>query len=191
MEPEAVFKAAWAVLIKLHVITGWNIPPEEAIQKELVKQFSLKLMESYGLVNSEEMEYAFRHNTEVKDWGKAMNLNLIDEVMVPYMAKRFDVSRIEEQQKQKALPQPKAEEVSDEDFIQSVFVTYKASARMQTIPDLAYRILEKELALTREQKKAIMEKIDAGCDDKVPAAARKLLARQYAVAEYFESRYRK
>lgn len=101
----------WAsvLLIKINVITGWIIPDESL--EILVDQFRKKLTESYANCNPDEVEYAFRNfGTAVKDWGKQMNLSLIDEVMVPYLGRRFELSRVEEQ---KAQPIPQIENKED------------------------------------------------------------------------------
>jgi len=93
----------WAIglLAKIHVITGW-IVPENELMNILVDQFEKKLYESYPTVNPDEVEFAFRtEGTKVKDWGKSMNLSLIDEVMYPYLSKRFELSKLEEQVKTK------------------------------------------------------------------------------------------
>ena len=85
-----------ALLVKINVITGWVIP--EDTLEILVDQFRKKLNESYPNCNPDEIEYAFRnYGTVVKDWGKQMNLSLIDEVMIPYLNKRIEISRVEEQ----------------------------------------------------------------------------------------------
>jgi hypothetical protein len=91
-------KWAKAILVKIHVITGWVIPEDEGYMNILMDQFEKKLSESYSNVNADEIEYAFRtFGTTVKDWGKSMNLSLIDEVMIPYLEQRATVSKIEEQ----------------------------------------------------------------------------------------------
>lgn len=94
-------QSMWAksLLLKIHVITGWVIPDTELLNI-LIDQFEKKLIENYGMLNVEEIEYAFRSGgTVVKDWGKSMNLALIDEVLIPYLNKRFDLSASEERQK--------------------------------------------------------------------------------------------
>src|ERR1700753_4407468 len=69
---------AQALLVKVNVITGWII--SDGTLEILVDQFRKKIIESYGNCNPEKFEYAFRtYGTSVKDWGKQMNLSLIDE----------------------------------------------------------------------------------------------------------------
>lgn len=89
---------AWAkaLLLKINVITGW-IVLDDTIEI-LVDQFHKKLTESYKNCNPDEIEYAFRnYGTVVKDWGKQMNLSLIDEVMISYLSRRAELSRLEEE----------------------------------------------------------------------------------------------
>lgn len=106
-----------ALLVKINTITGWVIPSGH-LTDVLVDQFNKKFFESYPTVNPDEVEYAFRSaGTTVKDWGREMNLSLIDQVMIPYMEKRFEVSKIEDQEKTKLMLNSTATETTDEDMI--------------------------------------------------------------------------
>ncbi len=92
-----------ALLVKIHVITGWVIPTGEMLTV-LVDQFEKKLFESFPNFNPDEIEFAFRQfGTHVQDWGKQMNLAMIDEVMQPYMNRRYELSQIEEKTDLKKL----------------------------------------------------------------------------------------
>ncbi|MES2620218.1 MAG: hypothetical protein V4615_05130 [Bacteroidota bacterium] len=185
-----LFDAAEILLLKLYVITGWTLP-ESVMQTILVDQFCKKLQESYGNVNSEEVEYSFRNNTEVQDWGKTMNLSLIDAVMRPYLQQRLEVSRREEVRSIKQLPSTVVE-TTDAEFIESVKATWLSSDRkVSVIPELAYKVLKTTLALSTEKKDEIRKSIDAGCDPELPQAARNLLCKQLAVARYFENQIKK
>lgn len=96
----------WAkiLLLKIHVITGWSLPTDEMIETVLTDQFIKKLQEDYGDLNVDEIEYAFRSGgTRVKDWGKNMNLSLIDEVLIPYCHDRYELSLAEERLKNKPV----------------------------------------------------------------------------------------
>lgn len=85
------------LLTKIHVITGWTIPNSPELMNVLVDQFVKTLAEKYPGLNMDEIEYAFRqHGTTIEDWGKAMNLNLIDSVLIPYVGYRFRLSEDEE-----------------------------------------------------------------------------------------------
>jgi len=100
MVPSEILSSAKEVLLRIHVIAGWTMPPDELIAI-LVDEFSKKIIESYPNVTAEEIGYAFRSGShQVKEWGKALNIGLIDEVMVPYLERRFELSKFEEQKKQ-------------------------------------------------------------------------------------------
>jgi hypothetical protein len=101
LEESLLFDASQVLLLKICVITGWQMPENE-LQDILVDQFSKQLKEHYATANSHEMEYAFRrYGTAVPDWGKLVNLSLIHQVMGPYLSAREHVSGVEEQ---RALP---------------------------------------------------------------------------------------
>lgn len=107
MDKEEIDLWADALLLKIHAITGWTIP-EKTILFVFTDQLKKKICESYSRCNPDEIEYAFRNfGTMVKDWGKSMNLSLIDEVMIPYLQKRFEISKLEEQKKPKMIQQKK------------------------------------------------------------------------------------
>lgn len=96
MSEDELKLSAKLILLKISTITGWTVPVSE-LMDILVNQFEKKLLEDYSVVNEEEIEYAFRNKgIEIKDWGKAINLSLIDEVMIPYLEKRIELSKIEE-----------------------------------------------------------------------------------------------
>lgn len=99
-----LFTQSKALLLRIHVITGWTLPTGE-ILNILIDQFRKKLMEDYPSLNAEEIEYAFRHSgTSVEDFGKEFNLNLIDKVLWPYEIKR---RRLSEEEERKQPPPPK------------------------------------------------------------------------------------
>ena len=101
-----------AMLLKIAVITGWTLPSEH-LQNILLDQFKKKMQESYADCNAEEVEYAFRNFGHfVKDWGKQINLNLIDEVMRPYLEKRRLQSVVEEHAAPPLLLKAPAESIS-------------------------------------------------------------------------------
>lgn len=181
MSEADVNKWAKALLIKIHVITGWVIPESAEFLNILIDQFQKKLVEDYPELNPDEIEYAFRSKgTVVEDWGKAMNLNLLDKVLIPYRNERFLLSRMEEQVKPPP-PMLPAPEVSDEDFIESVKAVFKIHGNYKLIPELAYKILETEMNLTKEKKLEIRQHItETTKEGDIP-----FLCRQYAVALYF------
>ena len=102
LNPDQLAREIKAMLIKMNIITGWTYPDDKLYQAILEDQLKKNLIEDYPDMNFVEMEYAFRHyGTAVKDWGKSINLSLIDEVLLSYKSERMEVSRKEEQ---KAMP---------------------------------------------------------------------------------------
>lgn len=105
--------AVKSLLLKIHVITGWVLPTAE-LMNILIDQFSKKVVENYSELNPDEIEFAFRNKgTMLKDWGKEINLNLIDEILSAYISERFDISKSEE----KLLPPPKLKIWTDEEIL--------------------------------------------------------------------------
>lgn len=121
-EPDLLLTAK-VLLLKINVITGWVLPDEN--MDALVDVFAKKMILSYPNVNQDEVEYAFiTEGTTVKDWGKYLNIGLIDEVMIPYTSKRFEVSRIEEQIKSKPKQIEQKEDLGEkamDDWFKDVF----------------------------------------------------------------------
>lgn len=147
MGEQNLWAYAKATLLKIHVITGWTIPKDE-LMKILLDQFIKKIKESYPNTNPEEWEYAFRnYGTTVKDWGKSMNLALIDEVMLPYLSDRKHLSH--EVEERSSEPPPitiYTDEQLDnlhrkwtEEFYQQI-----RKGIVKEIPDLSRAILTKD-----------------------------------------------
>lgn len=101
------------LVLKIHVITGWVLPENE-IMEVFVEQFFKKVTEEYSSLNKDEFEHAFRSlGTTIEDWGKEMNLNLIDKVLRQYLETRFEISEKEEKQ----LPPPEIKSWTNEDIL--------------------------------------------------------------------------
>jgi hypothetical protein len=148
---------AKALLLKIHVITGWVIPGNELLNI-LVDQFEKKLKEDYGHFNVEEIEYAFRkHGTAVKDWGKQMNLSLIDEVLIPYLHIRHEASENERKRNFRAPEQRifTDEEIQNErrEHIELAFQAMKAG-KMPIIHVYFAEVLEADGHLKENEKVA-------------------------------------
>lgn len=91
------------LLLRLSVITGWIIPQAE-LKNILIENLCKKMVESYPNVNVGEVEYAFRNKgIEIKDWGKSFSITLLDEVMMPYIERRFGVSDLEQRIKRSEI----------------------------------------------------------------------------------------
>lgn len=148
MSPAELTVWSKAAILKIHVITGWVVPANELVNV-LIDQFQKKMIESYPTINPDELEYAFRtYGTTVKDWGKQMNLSLVDEVLIPYMAARQTVSQIEEQAKPLLIEAPK-EDLSDitmKDWMEDV---RKRKMAVEFMPVMIYEWLEKKGELVK------------------------------------------
>jgi hypothetical protein len=113
MDATEVMFATKNLLLKIHVITGWTLPMAE-IMTVLKDVFQKKLVEDYPMLNVDEIEYAFiKSGTTTEDWGKEVNLNLIDKILIPYVVKRMECS-IEEEKKK---PSPEQKIYSDEEIM--------------------------------------------------------------------------
>lgn len=158
-----LLKATGVIILKIYIITGWQVPQKE-LKNILIDQLSKKIKESYPNVNEMEVEYAFRHNLTVKDWGKSMNLVLIDEVLGDYLEKRSCISMAEERYRLKLLappPDPKEEELSDEDFIEANRSVFTLTKSYGLIAPACYDILVKQgkINLSLEEKDEIKKKV--------------------------------
>jgi hypothetical protein len=181
--PEQLPVIIKGLLLKIHAITGWTVPEKE-LQKILLEQFILKARESYADLNPDEILYAFRNNSEVKDWGKKMNLSLFDEVLIPYKNRRFELSHMEERVKVgsnvKALP---PSQVSDDDFINSIRQLWILNNKnFKSIPELAYTTLLQKLDLTEDQKteyKKQVREITGATGEEFKTRCRQFVVHQY------------
>ncbi len=97
MDDDELNSWTMGLLAKIHIITGWVIPNSPELLNVLIDQLQKRLQENCGYLNFDEIEYAFRqHGTTINDWGKEVNLNLIDKVVLNYISKRYEVSKMEE-----------------------------------------------------------------------------------------------
>lgn len=155
------------LLLKLNFITGWALYDDPEDQEILDQQFELKLQESYPTVNLDEIEYAFRNNTGVKDWGKSINLSLIDEVMIPYLAHRAEISKIEEQlMVKKQSPEP-MEVISDDETLRMAEGFCKLPEGWKLVSLSAYKILGKQghMSYTDAERQEIRKAASAYIDE--------------------------
>lgn len=163
MDPALLTVNAKALLLRISIVTGWT-NPEGQLLAILVDQFTKKLTEGYQHVNADEMEYAFRnYGTTVKDWGKAVNLSLIDEVMIPFLGARKEASKIEEQKAPVEL-QPATEDLGDAAMIDWAIEMRQrilsGAVNIRFMPPMLYDNLEKmgKLFLSKQMKKEFVVK---------------------------------
>jgi hypothetical protein len=111
---------------RIHVITGWVIPEDADYIKILSEELLLKLKEDFSDLNFDEIAFAFRKNgVVVKDWGKAMNLELVVQVLSEYVADRERISGIEERLKSKPVQRIYTQEELDNLHRQDVEAFYQ------------------------------------------------------------------
>lgn len=157
MNTTDLLKHSKALLLRMHVITGWILPADEFLSI-LVDQFQKKLLESYPNVNTEEIEAAFRKNSSsVKDWGRSFNLGLLDQVIVPYLNERYELSRLEEsiQKNITLLPIPK---MTDQEIVDTAWDVWNVTRRLDYISENCYEVLTKHylIVLSIEEKHKLM-----------------------------------
>jgi hypothetical protein len=91
-----ISRHAMGLLTRITAVTGWKLPDGDTL-KALVNEFSAYLIESCGAYNPNEIAYAVRtYGGDVTEWGKNLNILLIDECMGKYKNERSAISTIEE-----------------------------------------------------------------------------------------------
>jgi hypothetical protein len=161
--PEELHNYTMALLFRIHTITGWKLPDDEFFLNTLVSEFEKFLQERYPDLNPDEITYSFRnYGTTVKDWGKSMNLSLIDEPIQKYLSVRRCLSDMEERKEVPAIETEKPQFEPDE-FLQSVKGVFLLTKNVGLISVRAYEILEqrKEIELSNEEKAEIRKKVEA------------------------------
>jgi hypothetical protein len=156
MNPEELKLSSYSLIIKMNVITGWNILDKNLLDI-FAEQLSLKLQESYSFLNTNEIEYAFRNFT-INDWGKNFNLTALDDVLKPYLTLRREL-HTNETKAQISLPMA-SNEISQKEMIQDVEeYLSKNTLEINLIPIFIYEYAEKlgYINLSRDEKIYIYE----------------------------------
>lgn len=107
--------AVQLVLNRICIFTGWPVPVGKASIDLLVDELALYLLEKFPTINVNEIAAAFRqYSSEVNNWGKAVNIILIEQVLYPYMNARREASLLVElkpkEQPLLAMPEETPEE---------------------------------------------------------------------------------
>ncbi|MCW3466533.1 hypothetical protein [Chitinophaga nivalis] len=98
--PEELSVQCKAMVMKIAVITGWQIPDNPEYVTILMDQLRKKFADDYQDLNIDEFEYAMRtYGTHINDWGKGLNLALIDDAICEYLGKRQHLSNLEAQKR--------------------------------------------------------------------------------------------
>lgn len=99
---------------RIKVIAGWNIPELKEDLEILYAELYQHFCENWPTVNAEEVAFAFRkYGSEVNNWGKDINLVLLDQIIGKYMAERREIGIIEERQSVQEDPSRLIEPVID------------------------------------------------------------------------------
>lgn len=157
MDARSLLKHSKALLLRIHVITGWTLPSDEFLGI-LIDQFQKKLLESYPNVNTDEIEAAFRKNSSsVKDWGRSFNLGLLDQVIVPYLDERYELSKLEEKM-QKEITHLPVPQITEQEIVDIAWDVWNVTGRLDYISESAYEVLVKNslIVLSIEEKHQLM-----------------------------------
>lgn len=157
MDADELLIVSKKLLLTINVIAGWVLPIDPFLGI-LEEQFCKKMTEGYSNLNADEIEYAFRNRgMEVKDWGRELNLTLIDEVLAPYIAQRVEISKIEENLSPNELVEAK-KDLTDEEWEE--WLGDIAKYELDMIPVLAYDYLLKKqrISPTGKEKNEYMDK---------------------------------
>lgn len=159
MDTDEIDLMANKLIIKISIITGWTIPASAFMMDEVIEQLAKKMQETYPNLNEQEVEYAFRNKgIELKDWGKSLNLALIDEVLVPYLHDRFALSLQEEKISTQVKEINEQRELTPEEWDEWLLSISKYE--VNKIPCDSYKYLEKtgKISLTNSQKHEYMQR---------------------------------
>lgn len=158
MDDDEADAFAIATMFKISVITGWQMPDNELHESELINQLKKIFDEKYSRVNIQEVEYAFRNHLQ-PDWGKFFNLGLLADVLDPYLAKRAEISALEERikSKPKELPAPEITE-TDEERIQWARETYEATGNPLFISFELWPLIKTRVVLPENVKKELRKR---------------------------------
>ena len=157
---EDVPKHAKGLLFRIHTITGWKLPDDDLFLNTLVSEFTNYLGESCADLNPEEISYAIRnYGIGIQDWGKSMNLSLINDPIQKYRQMRIEVSERERMSKDAFLlasPSPKNDTPVDwsEEWNQVKEAAKNRKIETSIIPVAIYEWLVRKnmLSLSSEDK---------------------------------------
>jgi hypothetical protein len=142
--------------LRIASITGWTLPNENL--EILFDQLAKYLVEMFPTLNHEEIEYAFRtKSSNVKDWGKNLNLSLFTEVLEPYLIERKAASEKEAQQAAKLdlekniIPQKK---MDNKELIETAYKIWQGMKNWEFIMVGAWQAIKEEklFPLTKDEQ---------------------------------------
>lgn len=102
------------LLAQICTITGWLMPENKFAQQALKKEFQCYCLEVADDMTPDEIRYAMRHYAlGIKDWGKAVNLQMINEPLIEYRNARSEFSEMEGKNEVSNVKQHKLSEPFD------------------------------------------------------------------------------
>lgn len=155
LTPDELTATGQMLCIRIATITGWILPNENI--DVLFDQLAKYLVEMYPTLNHEEIEHAFRtKSSNVKDWGKNLNLSLFTEVLEPYLIERKAASEREAQTALKLENQNSdlPFKMSNEELIDTAFQIWQGMKNWEFIMVGAWDAIkaEKLFPLTKEEQ---------------------------------------
>jgi hypothetical protein len=146
------------IVKRVKVITGWAIPELQEDRLILYSEMAIHFKEKWSTYNAEEVIYAIR-NYSGENYGKDINLKLIDEAMDKYASIRAEISRKEEQEKNRLEFYRKYDKAYGYDAMELVQTFYNDflanTIKLNQIPARVYEIIKERCkpSFTEEQKK--------------------------------------
>jgi hypothetical protein len=87
---------AAGLMIRIQAAMGWNLPDSDMTMTALTNEFRQYVIESCSDMTPEEVAYSIRtYGVGVKEWGKNLNLALIDQCVTEYRNERSRLSEVE------------------------------------------------------------------------------------------------
>jgi hypothetical protein len=158
---ESLASGAANLIFKINVSTGWKMPDDAAYLNVLISEFALYLTENCSDMTFAEVSFAVRnYGLEIKDWGKSMNLSLINEPILAYRAARKVVSEIEESLKTKEvlLELPPAPVDWSSHWNDILDAARKGQEKIIILPIYDWLVETGQLNLTNDEKKILFDK---------------------------------
>lgn len=167
MQEAEILVMAKALLYRICQSTGWNFPNDERAVKILVNEFRLYLKESCLDLNHEEVAYAIRkYGVDLQDWGRNVNLSLINQAVHAYRQARYVIGNLVKQyQKDVNKPQESLEMQKVADWSEAWEEVKEAAkngylkSKIVPVPVYDWLVNKGELVLSVEEKKELMQQV--------------------------------
>lgn len=153
-------------LFRINAITGWKVDANQTYQNILEEEFEKYLIENHSDLNFQEIPYAVRnYGLEIKDWGKSMNVSLLNQPIALYRGRRIELSDLESRLKDQVKESNKAPQLPMETDWSRVWSDILISAQESNIekkiipvPVYDWLIQKAKLVLTASERTAYYER---------------------------------